>query len=62
MHDMALTTRYAVCVLSPLRIDPWALTGRQSYWESIRFKPDAPSRGASTKYDGASGLKRMDSQ
>lgn len=52
VHDMALTTRYAVFVLSPLRINPWALTGRQSYWESIRFKPDAPSYFVLAPRDG----------
>lgn len=43
VHDMALTRRYAIFVVSPLRINPWALVGHQSYWESIRFKSDAPS-------------------
>lgn len=31
VHDMALTRRYAIFVVSPLRINPWALVGHQSY-------------------------------
>jgi all-trans-8'-apo-beta-carotenal 15,15'-oxygenase len=43
IHDMALTPRYAVFLLSPLRINPWALLGRQTYWEAMQFKQDEPS-------------------
>lgn len=52
VHDMALTGRYAIFVVSPLRINPWALTGRQSYWESMLFKADTPSYFVLAPRDG----------
>lgn len=52
VHDMALTARYAIFVVSPLRINPWALTGYQSYWESMRFRPDTPSYFVLAPRDG----------
>lgn len=42
IHDMALTPRYAVFLLSPMRINPWALLGRQSFWDGMQFMPDEP--------------------
>lgn len=43
VHDMALTRRYAVFVVSPMRINPWSLTGYASFWDSMRFLTDVPS-------------------
>lgn len=43
VHDMALTPRYAIFVVSPLRINPWALLGHKTYWDAMRFKKDEPS-------------------
>ena len=42
IHDMALTQRYAVFTLTPLRINPWALAGHQSYWDAMHFKENVP--------------------
>lgn len=53
VHDMALTQRYAIFVVSPLRINPWALTGYQSYWDSMHFKPDTPSYFVLAPRDGS---------
>lgn len=52
VHDMALTARYAIFVVSPLRINPWALVGHQSYWDAMRFKPDTPSYFVLAPRDG----------
>ncbi|MDN4518970.1 carotenoid oxygenase family protein [Mycolicibacterium austroafricanum] len=43
VHDMALTRRYAIFVVSPMRINPWALTGHASFWDSMRFLTDTPT-------------------
>ncbi|RAV09345.1 carotenoid oxygenase [Mycolicibacterium sp. GF69] len=43
VHDMALTQRYAIFVVSPMRINPWALTGYASFWDSMQFEKDLPS-------------------
>ena len=52
VHDMALTRRYAIFVVSPLRINPWALTGYASFWDSMRFNADAPSYFVVAPRDG----------
>ncbi|MEZ0363226.1 carotenoid oxygenase family protein [Mycobacterium sp. pUA109] len=52
VHDMALTPRYAIFVVSPLRINPMALTGYQSYWESMKFKHGEPSYVVLAPRDG----------
>lgn len=57
IHDMALTPRYAVFMLAPLRINPWALLGRQSYWDAMQFKQNEPSYFILAPRDG--GKVRM---
>jgi all-trans-8'-apo-beta-carotenal 15,15'-oxygenase len=52
VHDMALTARYAIFVVSPMRINPWALTGYASFWDSMRFKADVPSYFVLAPRDG----------
>lgn len=43
VHDMALTARYAVFVVSPMRINPAALAGHTSFWDAMRFDTELPS-------------------
>jgi all-trans-8'-apo-beta-carotenal 15,15'-oxygenase len=52
VHDMALTQRYAVFVVSPLRINPWALTGYASYWDSMHFDATLPTYFVLAPRDG----------
>jgi all-trans-8'-apo-beta-carotenal 15,15'-oxygenase len=52
VHDMALTTRYAVFVLSPLRINPMALLGRNSFWDAVDFRSDVPAYFVLAPRDG----------
>jgi all-trans-8'-apo-beta-carotenal 15,15'-oxygenase len=52
VHDMALTARYAVFVLSPLRINPMALAGHASFWDAMKFKTDVPSYFVLAPRDG----------
>ncbi|MGV0743646.1 carotenoid oxygenase family protein [Mycolicibacterium sp. XJ870] len=52
IHDMALTTRYAVFLVSPLRINPWAVLGHRSYWDAIEFKAEEPAYFVLAPRDG----------
>lgn len=52
VHDMALTPRYAVFVVSPMRINPWALLGHTTFWDSMRFLADTPSYFVLAPRDG----------
>ncbi len=52
VHDMALTQHYAVFVVSPLRINPLALTGYASFWDSMRFDADQPAYFVLAPRDG----------
>ncbi|MDH6247715.1 carotenoid oxygenase family protein [Mycobacterium sp. OTB74] len=52
VHDMALTQHYAVFVVSPLRINPWALTGYASYWDSMHFDATLPTYFVLAPRDG----------
>jgi all-trans-8'-apo-beta-carotenal 15,15'-oxygenase len=52
VHDMALTSRYAVFVVSPLRINPMALTGYASFWDAMTFKSGMPSYFVLAPRDG----------
>lgn len=52
VHDMALTPRYAVFVLSPLRINPMALAGYTSFWDAMKFRDDVPAYFVLAPRDG----------
>jgi all-trans-8'-apo-beta-carotenal 15,15'-oxygenase len=52
IHDMALTARYAVFVLSPLRINAMALMGRNSFWDAMDFRADVPAYFVLAPRDG----------
>ncbi|WP_395311206.1 carotenoid oxygenase family protein [Mycobacterium sp. AMU20-3851] len=52
VHDMALTRRYAVFVVSPIRINPLSLTGYASFWDTMIYKSDTPSYFVLAPRDG----------
>jgi all-trans-8'-apo-beta-carotenal 15,15'-oxygenase len=52
IHDMALTARYAIFAVTPLRINPWALLGRESFWTSMRFEQGEPTYFVLAPRDG----------
>ncbi len=43
IHDMALTSRYAIFTVSPYRIDSRALFGGVSMWDSMKVKEGEPT-------------------
>ncbi|WP_433665301.1 carotenoid oxygenase family protein [Nocardia sp. CA-128927] len=43
IHDMALTARYAIFTVSPFRMDPLAILGAKSYWNSMSVMDDEPT-------------------
>ena len=52
IHDMALTARYAIFTVTPLRINPWSVLGRQSFWDAMMFKHDEPTYFVLAPRDG----------
>lgn len=52
IHDMALTQRYAIFVVSPMRINAMALAGFKSFWDSMHFKTDVPTYFVLAPRDG----------